>query len=181
MEDLSTQETLESSEVPFAARTSLILKVLLPVLAGVVALDQYTKHLVLQNIEFLEIIPVIDGVFNLTLHFNKGAAFGMFHDLPNEIRLVTLWGVSAIAVGAVLYFLFREYYASFWGRLSLSLILGGAFGNAIDRVVYGHVVDFLDFYYGTYHWPAFNVADSAISVGAVILICLTLFSPNSDQ
>ncbi|MCB0329377.1 MAG: signal peptidase II, partial [Bdellovibrionales bacterium] len=95
--------------------------------------------------------------------------------LPDGVREATLWGVSSVAVVVVLYFLFCEYYFNVWGKIALSLILGGAIGNAIDRASKGEVVDFLDFYLSQYHWPAFNVADSAICVGGGILLLLILF------
>jgi len=95
--------------------------------------------------------------------------------LPDGIRQITLWGVSGLAVLAVLYFLLYEFYADRLGVISMSLILGGAIGNGIDRAVLGKVVDFLDFYVGSYHWPAFNIADIAISVGAGLLVIITIF------
>ncbi|NBW41053.1 signal peptidase II [bacterium] len=165
----------EKQEPPIPTRLRFIARILIPIALFVVISDQYTKNLVVQHFEPLELLPVIDGFFNLTLHYNKGAAFGLFHDLPDGIRQITLWGVSGLAVLAVLYFLLYEFYADRLGVISMSLILGGAIGNGIDRAVLGKVVDFLDFYVGSYHWPAFNIADIAISVGAGLLVIITIF------
>jgi len=165
----------EKQEPPIPSRLRFIARILIPIALFVVISDQYTKNLVVQHFEPLELLPVIDGFFNLTLHYNKGAAFGLFHDLPDGIRQITLWGVSGLAVLAVLYFLLYEFYADRLGVISMSLILGGAIGNGIDRAVLGKVVDFLDFYVGSYHWPAFNIADIAISVGAGLLVIITIF------
>ncbi|MCB0321252.1 MAG: signal peptidase II [Bdellovibrionales bacterium] len=153
-----------------------VLYLVLPVIAVVGILDQYTKHLIEGLLEPHEILPVIDGYFNLTLNFNKGAAFGIFAGLPDGVREVVLWTVSGVAVSAVIYFLFTEYLHNRVGQFGLGLILGGAIGNGIDRFSRGEVVDFLDFYFGSYHWPAFNVADTAISIGAGLLILAAVVS-----
>jgi signal peptidase II len=147
-----------------------------PIIIITVILDQWTKVLAERHINYLEVIPVIDGLFNLTLVYNKGAAFGIFSGLPDGVRQLVLGTVTFIALCAIIYLLIFEYSKSRSGQFALSLILGGALGNAIDRVFRGKVVDFLDFYYGTYHWPAFNVADSAITCGATALIFMTIFS-----
>jgi signal peptidase II len=140
------------------------------ILALVVAFDQLTKYLVLQNIARGEIVPVIPDFFNLTLTFNRGAAFGLLSDLPDGTRQLVLAVTTLIALSAVLYFLVRDFHGERVAHYSMALILGGAFGNVIDRVRLGEVVDFLDVYWGTYHWPAFNIADSAICVGVAILL-----------
>lgn len=140
------------------------------ILVLVVALDQFTKYLVLQNIARGEIIPIIPDFFNLTLTFNRGAAFGLLADLPDGTRQLVLAVTTLIALSAVLYFLVRDFHGERIAHYSMALILGGAFGNVIDRVRLGEVVDFLDVYWNTYHWPAFNVADSAICIGVAILL-----------
>ena len=136
----------------------------------VIVLDQGTKLVVLQSMQPGEIRPVIDGVFNLTLAFNRGVAFGLFSDFPDGVRHLLLGVTALAALGAVGYFFFRDYAGDMVGRGALVLVLGGACGNIIDRVRLGVVVDFLDFYLGQNHWPAFNVADSAICVGVFILL-----------
>ena len=115
-------------------------------------------------------MSVIDGVFSLTLVMNPGLAFGMLAGTPEGWR----WMVAALSLGAlaVLAVLARPpppRPAGVWTRLALGLIFGGAVGNLIDRARFGAVVDFLDFYWRDYHWPAFNVADSAITVGVALL------------
>lgn len=135
-----------------------------------VVLDQVTKLVVLSYFRPGEILAVLDGVFNLTLTFNYGAAFGLWSWLAPGVREVVLGLTILGAIGLVGYFLTRPYYRTMSAQLALSAILGGAIGNVIDRIRLGAVVDFLDFYYGSYHWPAFNVADSAICVGVAVLL-----------
>ncbi|MFH1038281.1 MAG: signal peptidase II [PVC group bacterium] len=119
-------------------------------------------------------IAVIERFFYLTLVHNRGAAFGIF---PRQGFLFIILSVITIAVLLIFY---RRFFASgAIARLAGGLILGGAAGNLIDRVRFDHVVDFLDFQFGSYHWPAFNIADSAICVGVALLIARTLFSKDN--
>lgn len=140
--------------------------------------DQTTKAIVLSSFLPGEILPVIDGVFNLTLTFNYGAAFGLWSWLTPGTREIVLGLTILAAMGLVGYFLTRPYYRTVSAQLALSAILGGAIGNVIDRIRLGAVVDFLDFYVGKHHWPAFNVADSAICVGVAALL-LWVKSPSA--
>jgi len=133
-------------------------------------LDQASKWIVLKSFQPGDIRPVIEGFFNLTLTFNKGAAFGLWSWLTPGLRELVLGLTILIAVGVVTYLLTRTYNADRISQAALALILGGAVGNVIDRVRIGAVVDFLDFYIGSWHWPAFNVADSAICLGVFALI-----------
>ncbi len=136
----------------------------------VVLLDQATKLLVLAKIPLYHSIPVIEGFFNLTHIRNPGGAFGFMASGSQGVRNLLFIGVSIVAMGLIVYF-YRStpktypYLAS-----ALAMIFGGAVGNLIDRLRFGEVVDFLDVYVGAYHWPAFNVADSAITVGITIFI-----------
>ena len=136
----------------------------------VVLLDQATKLLVLAKIPLYHSIPVIEGFFNLTHIRNPGGAFGFMAAGSQGVRNLLFIGVSIVAMGLIVYF-YRStpktypYLAS-----ALAMIFGGAVGNLIDRLRFGEVVDFLDVYVGAYHWPAFNVADSAITVGITIFI-----------
>lgn len=135
----------------------------------VIALDQWTKHLVLGALDLHERIEVIPGLLNWTLAFNPGAAFSF---LANESGWQR-WLFTALAVGvsAVLVtWLGRTRRGDWLTALPLALIVGGAIGNLIDRVRLGHVTDFIQVYHGDWYFPAFNIADSAISVGAVLLI-----------
>jgi signal peptidase II len=133
-------------------------------------LDQASKILVLNIFQPGEVRPVIDGIFNLTLTFNRGAAFGLWSWLTPGFRELVLGITVLIAMGVVVYFLTRPYYQNALSQVALAGILGGALGNIIDRIRLGAVVDFLDVYYESYHWPAFNIADSAICIGVGILI-----------
>ncbi len=135
--------------------------------AAVVLADQVTKWAVLQNFAYGERLPVT-GFFNLVLAYNKGAAFSMFADAPGwQTPLLIVFALGA--AGIVSYLILRNP-AKRLLCLGLALILGGALGNLIDRVRFGHVVDFLDFHAMGWHWPAFNVADSGITIGALLLI-----------
>lgn len=133
----------------------------------ILALDLATKHWVESIMVYGQHIP-ITSFFNLVLTYNAGAAFSFLSDAAGWQR----WFLSSIALIAsiVIIFLLRKYTDNMLFCLALSLVLGGALGNLWDRITLGHVVDFLDFYIGSYHWPAFNVADSAIFIGAVLLI-----------
>lgn len=144
-------------------------------------LDQASKIQVLRTFQPGEIRPVIDGLFNLTLTFNRGAAFGLWSWLTPGLRELVLGITVLIAMAVVVYFLTRPYYQNALSQMALAGILGGALGNIIDRVRLGAVVDFLDVYYGTYHWPAFNIADSAICVGVGILILFPRQTPNAQD
>ncbi|MCB0333470.1 MAG: signal peptidase II [Bdellovibrionales bacterium] len=133
-------------------------------------LDQWTKYLIVTSLTLGEQIEIIPGFFNLTLAYNPGAAFGMMADLPDGTRQLVLAGVTLLALCVVFYFLAKDYYHDVVAQSALGLILGGALGNIIDRVRIGVVVDFLDVYLKNYHWPSFNVADSAICIGVGILV-----------
>ncbi|RIL08359.1 MAG: signal peptidase II [Proteobacteria bacterium] len=136
----------------------------------VAVFDQISKWIILQYFQEGQILPVIPEIFNLTLHYNKGVAFGMLADLPDGQRQILMTVTTMVALGFVAYLLIKQYLYDSVGQFSLALILGGAAGNIIDRARLGQVVDFLDFYYSTYHWPAFNLADSSICVGVFLLI-----------
>lgn len=142
--------------------------------AAVVALDQWTKALALRLLEYGEPLT-ITGFFNLTLLYNRGAAFSLLSDAGGWQH----WLFSGIAavVGVVLaVWLYRQPRGARLEPLALALVLGGAIGNLIDRLRYGHVVDFIQLHYRELYWPAFNVADSAITLGAALLILIMLRS-----
>jgi signal peptidase II len=131
-----------------------------------VALDQVTKYLILKNLSVYdsrEIFPFLHIVHVK----NTGAAFGMFQTLGSTFFII----LSAVAILFIIYLLAQRTYNTF----GLSLILGGALGNLIDRICYGKVVDFIDFSVGSFHWPAFNVADSALTIGITIIIAAHFF------
>ena len=136
--------------------------------ALVLVLDQITKVLVMNQLTaYQEIIP-LTGFFNLVHVHNTGAAFSLFADQPGWQRGFFMT-VGVVASGLMLY-LMRQTRGRPGFSIALALILGGAIGNVIDRALYGHVIDFLDFHVAGWHWPAFNVADSGITLGAVLLV-----------
>ena len=133
----------------------------------IVLLDQASKIAAERAFAQGEVLP-ITSFFNLVLAYNKGAAFSFLADAGGwQKHFLTAVGIGASLF--ILYLLSRHGTQKLFA-LALSLILGGAIGNVIDRVLYGHVIDFLDFHYAGWHWPAFNVADSAIVCGAGLLI-----------
>ncbi len=144
--------------------------VFLITLALVAGLDQFSKWQISSAMSLHASCPVIDGFFSITYVRNPGAAFGFLANAPSFFRSGFLIAVSAAAIVMILYYLAQNKTGGVLLTVALSLITGGAAGNLIDRIRFGEVVDFLDVYIGSYHWPAFNVADSAISVGAVLLI-----------
>jgi signal peptidase II len=144
--------------------------------AGVLALDRLSKWIVESTVSELDTVRVIPGLFNIVHSENRGMAFGILNDSTNAWRTLLLIVLSAAAVVFVAVMLWsaqRLDRSSFWG---LTLILGGAAGNVFDRVVWGRVTDFLDFYISEYHWHTFNVADSAIVIGSGLLL-LDLLRP----
>lgn len=143
---------------------------------AVFTLDQLTKSVVEAQIPLHDVRPVIPGLFRLTHVKNRGAAFGIFADSPSQLKIGVLILLSVIALGIVLALLWRHQPNSSRTGFGLALILGGAIGNLFDRLVHGSVVDFLDFYLRGHHWPAFNIADSAIVAGAALLVLDLLLS-----
>ena len=145
----------------------------------VLVLDQFTKYLIEKRIRMHDVIPVLPGFFNLTHVRNKGAAFSLFSTMPDGFRSAFFITVTLVAVAglAVLIIKTRE-------RLlvaAFSLIAGGAVGNVIDRIRFGEVVDFIQWYVKSYYWPSFNVADSAISVGVGLLAIDMLFTKKHEE
>jgi len=142
-------------------------------IAGLVLLDQGTKLWALRNVQFQETLPVMPGFFNLTHVYNTGAAFSMMHDNNSFFILLSL------AVFILLVVLRRQFSGLMmqWGWL---LLLSGILGNVTDRILRGHVIDFLDFQFGSYHWPAFNVADSCICVAAGLFLLSGFMHPDKS-
>lgn len=134
----------------------------------IVAVDQITKQIVMTKIPYGEIVPVIDKFFYLTYHENKGAAWGIFQN--GRIFFIVL---TLLISSVMIYFISKSKPRML--KLALAIILGGALGNFIDRVVKGGVGDFLDFYIGSYHFPTFNAADTFIVIGTILLAVYLLF------
>ena len=148
---------------------------------GVLVLDQLSKWLVMQKISLHDSIPILPGLFSISHLENQGAAFGLFADSPWQWKAAALILFSLLALSVVSVLLWRNGHRFSYGSLALALILGGAVGNLWDRIFQGHVVDFLHFYIGVHQWPDFNIADSAIVVGAILLVGEILFADSPEE
>jgi len=147
----------------------------------VIVLDRLTKWTIAHRLSLHDGFQVIPGFFRIIHTENPGAAFGIFADSPTpwKVGLLILFSVLALLIVSAL--LWKSGHTLTTTGVGLALILGGAIGNLWDRLVSGHVVDFLLFYIGRYQWPAFNVADSAIVVGAGLLVFEILFTGSPSQ
>lgn len=147
---------------------------LVPIALLIAILDQLSKLYILHTVDPEYPVEVVDGYFRLVNWGNSGAAWGMFHD--SNILLAVIAVLTLIAL-----YLFRTSFQIHRPscQVAFGLITGGIMGNVIDRFRYGHVVDFLDFYWNDHHWPAFNVADSAICVGVTLYVIVSSFRPQS--
>lgn len=147
----------------------------LPLAWGVILLlfvaDQASKWLIVHRVMFQEAVPVIPGFFSITHVYNTGAAFSMMHDSNRFFTILSL------VVFVALVFL-RKHFSGLLMQWGWVLILSGILGNVTDRLIRGHVVDFLDFQFGSYHWPAFNVADSCICVAAGLFLLSGFMTPD---
>ena len=162
---------------PAAARFKTISRALYAAIACVIFLgDQGTKALVERSIPQHAVIPVLPDCLNLTHAKNTGVAFGLFSDSPAAWKTALLVIVSVALLAIVVGVVWRTPHFHWESGVGLALILGGALSNLLDRVRLGRVVDFVDIYFRSYHWPAFNLADSAIVVGAGFLVLHYLFS-----
>jgi signal peptidase II len=141
----------------------------------VIVLDQISKLIVVRSIPAHDAVPVINGFFNLVHARNRGMAFGLMNRSHFDLFSYILVAATFVAIVLLVYWFSRIRTEDKILVFGFSLILGGAVGNLIDRVRFLEVIDFLDFYLGSYHWPAFNVADSAITVGALGVALYMLF------
>jgi signal peptidase II len=151
-------------------------------IAGLVAVaDRATKHWIETNFGAWDSYPIIPNVFNIINTQNRGAAFGVLSQSESQVRHFLLIGVALVVMLFVAVQLWRmpkgSWPANNWVAVALSLLVGGAAGNLYDRIFHGSVTDFLQVFLGSYEWPSFNVADSAISTGAVLLLLSLLRSP----
>ena len=137
---------------------------------GIVIADQVTKFIILREVGLHASIPVIPGFFHITHIQNPGGAFGFLANQSAMVRGILFLAVSTLALVLVFWFYHKTPPTHRWLATGFALIIGGAIGNLIDRVRFGKVVDFLDFFIRGWHWPAFNVADSAITIGITIFI-----------
>lgn len=145
-------------------------KIVLALLVFIVLLDQVSKIAVDRAVPLNRSIPIIENLFNLTYIRNTGAAFGIFAGENLPLRRALLIGFSVVAIGFVIVLLKRLPGEEKGLIVALTFILAGAIGNLVDRLVYGEVIDFLDFHWSKYHWPAFNFADSFITLGVLLTL-----------
>ena len=146
----------------------------------IVVLDQAIKAVVDRAMSLHESRVVVDGFLRITYLHNRGGAFGILSDAEFPYQSLVFTLVSLAALVAIGVYAWRLPQGSVLPRLALSLIMGGAVGNLLDRVRLGHVRDFVDVFWGAHHWPAFNLADSAISVGVALLVLDMLRNPQPD-
>lgn len=142
----------------------------------IIVLDQWTKFLVIQKMEIYETIPVMDGILSFTSHRNTGAAWGVLQD-----QMIFFYIVTIVVVAVIVYYMqtYAREHALF--AIGLGLILGGAVGNFIDRLVHQEVVDFIDVMIFTYDFPIFNVADSALTIGVIFALIATFWEDHSKK
>lgn len=145
----------------------------------VIVLDQAAKAVVTRALRLHETVPVVKGLFNLVNLRNRGIAFGLLNRPGNDLVFYLLTIVTVGAVVLMLVWFTRLGQEERRIKFGLSLIMGGAVGNLIDRLRLNEVIDFLDFHVGQYHWPAFNVADSAITIGTIWLAVTLIFNAPS--
>jgi signal peptidase II len=139
-------------------------------IASVVGLDQLSKEIVRRTLGLNDHMPVIPGFLDITHVQNTGAAFGLLNAADFPFKALLMIGIAGIALVAIAAYATQLGFHERLARFGLSLILGGAFGNLIDRALAGYVVDFVDVYWGNSHFWAFNVADSAITIGAALVL-----------
>lgn len=141
-----------------------------------IMIDQWTKWLVVKNMELGESIPIIDSFFYITSHRNSGAAWGILQD-----QMVFFYIITVIVVGFIIFYIQKYAKDSMLLGISLALVLGGAIGNFIDRLLRKEVVDFFDIYIGSYNYPIFNIADSALVVGVIFLFIFTIVDERNKK
>lgn len=146
--------------------------------ATIIILDQATKYLAETLLVMHQPVPVLPS-FNLMLTYNTGAAFSFLRDAGGWQRWFFLGLGTAVSIGLIIW-LYRLKPEEKWLMTALALVLGGAVGNLIDRAWLGHVIDFIQLYYDRWYWPTFNIADSAISIGAVLLVLSSFFSTDTE-
>lgn len=152
----------------------------LVLISVLLAVDQITKAAIFRSINPYSVRTVIPDFFDLVHVRNKGAIFGFFSNANSSFIFILLTVFSLAALGLVVYYFVKTPASEKLMNVSLSLILAGALGNQVDRIMRGYVIDFLDFKFWGWHWPSFNVADSCISTGAVLLIFIFFFKRGTE-
>ena len=146
---------------------------------AMLSLDQITKYLVVRHLPPFSRVNVIPGFFTITHIHNRGAIFGFLSQSGSQTVYYLLLLASVFALFLVIYYFFKSSPDEKFLELSLSLILAGALGNLVDRIGRGYVIDFMDFHFNQWHWPSFNIADSCVSLGALLLIFILFFKRRS--
>lgn len=141
-----------------------------------ILIDQITKWLVVRNMEIGESIPIIDGFFYLTSHRNSGAAWGILQN-----QMIFFYIITVLFIGIAVFYMQKYAKDNKLLGISLGIILGGAIGNFIDRLLFQEVVDFLDFYLFNYNFPIFNIADSALTIGVILLLIVTIIDERNEK
>jgi signal peptidase II len=149
--------------------------------SAIVVADQVTKWMVRSELPLHDGIPVLPGFFSIVHAANRGGAFSLFADAHEAIRLPFFLAAAVVAVGFLIYFVRQIPAEQRLLLFALAAVLGGALGNLIDRALFGQVTDFLLVYYHGWTWPAFNVADSFITIGVTILVAHSIFGREADQ
>jgi len=143
--------------------------------AAILLLDQLSKAIIVKTIPFYGSIRVISGFFDLTHIHNKGAIFGVFNQSEHPMIPIVLLALNCAALALVVYYFLKTSDAERGMKVALTLIIGGAFGNVLDRIFRGYVIDFIEMYSGRFHFPTYNLADSSITIGAVLLLVTVIF------
>ncbi len=177
--DNALGDSVASGERDVAVTPRRHLEIWLPM--AIVAVDQATKAMIRANLHEHESVTVIPGVMDITNVLNNGTAFGFLNGVEFPLKTVVIAIIAAAALVGVGVYAASLAHHQWVARLGLALIIGGAAGNLLDRVVAGSVVDFVDVYWGTHHFWAFNVADSAISVGVAIMILDMLTTDHASK
>ena len=146
------------------------------IVSSIVLIDQVTKAAIIKKLPLYSSVPIIHGFFSLVNYRNPGGAFGLMANQSPTVRALLFIFLSSLSILIIFYFYKKIPLKHYLLRICFALILGGAVGNMIDRIRFGYVVDFLDFYIKNLHWPAFNVADSAITVGIIIFSYHVIFN-----
>jgi signal peptidase II len=167
---MSTAQEPAAPVEPASPKRNSVRQIEALTIATVVGLDQLTKEIVRRTLEEYERYPIIDGLLDFTHVQNTGAAFGILNAADFPYKPFIMIGIAGIALLAIAAYATQLGFHERLARFGLALILGGAFGNLVDRAATGHVVDFVDLYWGTAHFWAFNVADAAITTGAVLVL-----------
>jgi len=144
-------------------------------IAGLLIFDQITKNIINRYVPYGAHVKVIKGFFNISHVHNRGAVFGFFNQSGNSFVFIALTIASLVAFVIMVYYFIKVPEKDASLKFTLSLIIAGALGNSMDRLFRGYVIDFLDFHVHDLHWPSFNVADSCLTIGAVLIIYLIFF------